>query len=74
MNLKGKVKQLSWKIKETIYLSKPQQNIGDFFQFFFTKTQLYIGEPYTDLGKHSKKKSYKILMNFKENKGIYLSQ
>ena len=31
MNLKGKVKQLSWKINETIYLSKPQQNIGDFF-------------------------------------------
>ena len=44
MNLKGKVKQLSWKIKETIYLSKPQQNIGDFFQFFFSQRLNYIQE------------------------------
>ena len=42
------------------------------FLFFFAITQYYIGEPYIELRKHSAKKSSKIPMIFKENKGKHL--
>ena len=45
-----------------------------FSNFFFTMTQLYIRELHTELRKHSEKKSYKIPMNLKGNKGKQLPQ